>query len=398
MTMNNEDFQSVWQQQISTKEQGQILKRLWTFVWLYKGELLTAVLGMVAVSAINMLLPTWLRYYMDHYLKAGKVDFSTFYYVALIYGIGVVFKAVCQFTYEYLYALAGEKAVDEQAAVRSARIGFVFQSFHLVPRLTAAENIALPMTLAGIWGMNFKAMTAYLVGTYAAMILGKVLAGVAAERDGLRVVEHRDRLGDEHRRALVDLAGVDEGDHPLDARVVGRQEAGGGDQEQAAHHGDEAEQAHHQEGLAPAKDLTNPGAKRHACHQGDREAAEHDGDGARRLLLGHQPGGDGAAHREEDPVGQPGKDAGHNQALVPGGLPGQQVADGEEGHQPHQQPLARQLAGERREHGGTDSHAKGIEADQQARRGERDIELLGYGGDQPPRSQTRWYRSQRHSG
>lgn len=39
---------------------------------------------------------------------------------------------------------------DEQAKVRSERIGFVFQSFHLVPRLTAAENIALPMTLAGI--------------------------------------------------------------------------------------------------------------------------------------------------------------------------------------------------------------------------------------------------------
>jgi putative ABC transport system ATP-binding protein len=41
-------------------------------------------------------------------------------------------------------------SADEQAAVRSARIGFVFQSFHLVPRLTAAENIALPMMLAGI--------------------------------------------------------------------------------------------------------------------------------------------------------------------------------------------------------------------------------------------------------
>jgi len=39
---------------------------------------------------------------------------------------------------------------DEQARVRSLRIGFVFQSFHLVPRLTAAENIALPMVLAGI--------------------------------------------------------------------------------------------------------------------------------------------------------------------------------------------------------------------------------------------------------
>lgn len=39
---------------------------------------------------------------------------------------------------------------EEQARVRSERIGFVFQSFHLVPRLTAAENVALPMLLAGI--------------------------------------------------------------------------------------------------------------------------------------------------------------------------------------------------------------------------------------------------------
>jgi len=39
---------------------------------------------------------------------------------------------------------------DEQAHVRSERIGFVFQSFHLVPRLTAAANIELPLMLAGI--------------------------------------------------------------------------------------------------------------------------------------------------------------------------------------------------------------------------------------------------------
>lgn len=39
---------------------------------------------------------------------------------------------------------------DEQAKVRSQRIGFIFQSFHLIPRLTAAANIELPLVLAGI--------------------------------------------------------------------------------------------------------------------------------------------------------------------------------------------------------------------------------------------------------
>ena len=39
---------------------------------------------------------------------------------------------------------------DELARVRRERIGFVFQFFHLVPRLTAEGNIELPMVLAGI--------------------------------------------------------------------------------------------------------------------------------------------------------------------------------------------------------------------------------------------------------
>lgn len=39
---------------------------------------------------------------------------------------------------------------DQQAAVRRHHIGFIFQFFHLVPRLTAAENVALPLVLAGV--------------------------------------------------------------------------------------------------------------------------------------------------------------------------------------------------------------------------------------------------------
>ncbi len=38
----------------------------------------------------------------------------------------------------------------EAARVRREKIGFVFQFFHLVPRLSAADNVALPMMLAGV--------------------------------------------------------------------------------------------------------------------------------------------------------------------------------------------------------------------------------------------------------
>ncbi|WP_428356860.1 ABC transporter ATP-binding protein [Methyloprofundus sp.] len=39
---------------------------------------------------------------------------------------------------------------DQLARVRRENIGFVFQFFHLIPRLSAAENIEIPMVLAGI--------------------------------------------------------------------------------------------------------------------------------------------------------------------------------------------------------------------------------------------------------
>ncbi|MDA8137302.1 MAG: ABC transporter ATP-binding protein [Desulfobacteraceae bacterium] len=38
----------------------------------------------------------------------------------------------------------------QQAEIRRHRIGFIFQFFHLIPRLSAAENVELPLTLAGI--------------------------------------------------------------------------------------------------------------------------------------------------------------------------------------------------------------------------------------------------------
>ncbi len=52
------------------------------------------------------------------------------------------------------YRFAGEETASltdtQLARLRRHQIGFVFQFFHLVPRLTAAANVELPMVFAGI--------------------------------------------------------------------------------------------------------------------------------------------------------------------------------------------------------------------------------------------------------
>jgi putative ABC transport system ATP-binding protein len=52
------------------------------------------------------------------------------------------------------YRLGGEEvsrlSEDQLAATRQRRIGFIFQFFHLIPRLTAARNVELPMIFAGV--------------------------------------------------------------------------------------------------------------------------------------------------------------------------------------------------------------------------------------------------------
>jgi putative ABC transport system ATP-binding protein len=47
---------------------------------------------------------------------------------------------------------------DGRAALRAQRVGFVFQSFHLIPALTALENVMLPLELAGNTAARAAAM------------------------------------------------------------------------------------------------------------------------------------------------------------------------------------------------------------------------------------------------
>lgn len=52
---------------------------------------------------------------------------------------------------------------DELAFVRNKEIGFVFQTFNLLPRLTALENVALPLVYAGMNSKQRKERSEYVM-------------------------------------------------------------------------------------------------------------------------------------------------------------------------------------------------------------------------------------------
>jgi putative ABC transport system ATP-binding protein len=96
------------------------------------------------------------------------------------------------------YVLDGEETASlgetELSRVRRHKIGFVFQFFHLIPRLTAAENVALPMLFAGIDPAERNRRA------------GKALAAVGLEA---RASHRPDQLsGGERQRAAIARATV----------------------------------------------------------------------------------------------------------------------------------------------------------------------------------------------
>lgn len=86
---------------------------------------------------------------------------------------------VVEFEGRSLYALSGR----EQARVRNDRMGFIFQGYHLLPELTALENVRLPAMMHGteLTSAQLDARAAELLGE---MGLSERLQHLPAELSG----------------------------------------------------------------------------------------------------------------------------------------------------------------------------------------------------------------------
>jgi ABC-type lipoprotein export system ATPase subunit len=83
-------------------------------------------------------------------------------------------------SYEFSGQDVSALGVDEQARFRNARVGFVFQSFHLLPRTSALENVELPLLYsdrADIAGLGRRALESVGLADRASHTPGELSGG-----------------------------------------------------------------------------------------------------------------------------------------------------------------------------------------------------------------------------
>jgi len=92
-------------------------------------------------------------------------------------------------------------ALDDDAltVLRRSSMGFVFQAFHILPYLTVAENISLPLSLLGVTGDEARARVAAMVAAVGladrGSALPRELSGGELQRIAIaRALVHRPRL------------------------------------------------------------------------------------------------------------------------------------------------------------------------------------------------------------
>jgi len=115
------------------------------------------------------------------------------------------------------YFLDGENVAtlvdNELAEIRNRKIGFVFQTFNLLPRLTATDNVALPLIYSGI-GRNDRLVNAPSIiladeptgnlDTKTSYEIMEILDGIQKDGNTVILVTHEEDIA-QHAKRIIRL-------------------------------------------------------------------------------------------------------------------------------------------------------------------------------------------------
>ncbi len=106
-------YQSEWTKKVPLKEQLHIMQRLFGYTKRYKGQFIGAIVAAAGLATINILLPRLLQVFMDRYLAHQRATIQILLGVAVLYGLGVMLKAITQFFQSFLFGMGAERAMED---------------------------------------------------------------------------------------------------------------------------------------------------------------------------------------------------------------------------------------------------------------------------------------------
>ncbi|GEK28167.1 ABC transporter ATP-binding protein [Furfurilactobacillus siliginis] len=107
-----EKHESAWAKSMTFKEQRTVIKRLLPYAAPYKWDFIWALVLAFLVSLINVGLPRLMQIYMDQYLRVHNAGLRIVLFFAGFYFLGTLIKAIFQFGQEFLYAMGGERMLE----------------------------------------------------------------------------------------------------------------------------------------------------------------------------------------------------------------------------------------------------------------------------------------------
>ncbi|MCO6541624.1 MAG: ABC transporter ATP-binding protein [Lactobacillus sp.] len=98
---------------IATKEQFKIVLRILKVAAKYWPSFLVAVIAVIVQSTMNILLPRFLQYYMDHYLVRATLAEKIILFSAVIYLFGVIIRSFGQFFTTFSFNMGSEYMLED---------------------------------------------------------------------------------------------------------------------------------------------------------------------------------------------------------------------------------------------------------------------------------------------
>ena len=98
---------------IPTKQQFKIVHRLLKIAAKYWPSFIVSILAVIVQSTMNILLPRFLQYYMDHFLTRSTLAEKVILFSAVIYLVGVVIRSFGKIFTNFDFNIGSEDMLDD---------------------------------------------------------------------------------------------------------------------------------------------------------------------------------------------------------------------------------------------------------------------------------------------